>query len=195
MIQVDGRRRHWLALASASLALTMLAACSGGGADDDGATLGSTEAPVAATVPDVPDPSPAGTGVVVVGGTSSSFAVSSCRLEPDPASPAAARAMVELAGAGTTASGVAFTIEVQRFATGTDVVTFTDTITYTDSARILQVQRIEVNGEVTDLRDTRAASALLRTRADGVSAAGLAGPPGGSASDEGLVGLALDATC
>jgi hypothetical protein len=177
------------------LALTVLAACSGGGADDDGATLGSTEAPAPPTVPDVPAPSPAGTGVVVAGGTSSSFAVTSCQLEPDPAAPAAARAMVLLAGAGTTASGVPFTVDVQRFATGTDVVTFTDTVTYADSGRILQAQRIEVNGEVTDLRDARAATALLRTRADGVTAAGLAGPPGGSATDEGLIGLALDATC
>lgn len=189
------RPRWWFALASASLALTVVAACSGSGADDDGATLGSTGAPVPATIPDVPGPSPAGTGVVVVGGTSSSFAVTSCRLEPDPAAPTAARAMVEVAGAGTTASGVAFTIEVQRFATGTGVVTFTDSITYSDSARILQAQRIEVNGEVTDLRDERAATALLRTRADGVSAAGLAGPPGTGSADEGLIGLALDATC
>jgi hypothetical protein len=172
----------------------MLAACSGGSADD-GATLGSTEAPATPTIPDVPAPSPAGTGVVVLGGATSSFAVTSCRLEPDPAVPAAARTMVELAGAGTTASGVTFTIEVQRFATGTDAVTFTDTVTYADSGRILQAQRIEVNGEVTDLRDARAATALLRTRAGGVTAAGLAGPPGGSATDEGLIGLALDATC
>lgn len=198
MTPVRGDRRRWRRLVGpllALFALAGLAACSGGDGDDDGATLGSTEAPSPPAIPDVPDPSPAGTGVVVVGGTSSSFAVTSCQLEPDPAAPAAARAMVTIAGAGTTASGVAFTIEVQRFATGTDVVTFTDTVTYADSGRILQAQRIEVNGEVTDLRDQGAASALLRTRAGGVSAAGLAGPPGGSASDEGLVGLALDATC
>jgi hypothetical protein len=184
-----------VALAGALLAPLALAGCSGGGADDDGATLGSTEAPAPPSVPDIPAPAATGTGVVVVGRTSSSFAVTSCLLTPDPTAPTAARAMVELAGAGTTASGVPFTIEVQRFATGADVVTFTDTVTYADSGRILQAQRIEVNGEVTDLRDARAATALLRTRADGVSAAGLAGPPGGSATDDGLIGIALDATC
>ena len=103
--------------------------------------------------------------------------------------------MVELTGTGTTASGAAFTVAVQRFATGTDVVTFTDTVTYSDSARILQAQRIEVNGQVSDLRDPKAASPLLRTRSRGVAAVGLAGAPGDGPDDEGIIGLALDATC
>lgn len=170
-------------------------ACGGGDGDDPGATLGSTAAPTPATAPTAPSPSPAGTGVVVLGGTSSSFAVTSCRLEPDPAAPEAARALVELEGAGTTGSGVPFTVEVQRFATGTDVVTFTDTVTYTDPARILQAQRIEVNGQVTDLRDPKASSSLLRTRGGGVSASGRAGAPGDGSRDEGIIGFALDATC
>lgn len=195
MTPAPGGRQRCRGPVGLLVALTVLAGCSGSGADDDGATLGSTEAPAPPMVPGVPAPAAAGTGVVVVGGTTSSFSVTSCRLAPDPAAPAGARAMVGLVGAGTTASGVPFTIEVQRFATGTDVVTFTDTVTYADSGRILQAQRIEVNGEVTDLRDARAASSLLRTRADGVSAAGLAGPPGTGSADEGLIGLALDATC
>jgi hypothetical protein len=171
-----------------------VAACSGAD-DDDGATLGSTAAPTAPTVPALPPPSAAGTGVVVVGGTTSSFAVTSCRLEPDPAEPEGARALVALTGAGTTGSGVAFTVELQRFATGTDVVTFTDTVAYTDAGRILQAQRIEVGGQVTDLRDPEATSALVRPRAGGVTAAGLAGAPGEGAEDEGVIGVALDATC
>jgi hypothetical protein len=52
---------------------------------------------------------------------------------------------------------------------------------------------------VSDLRDPDARSTLLRLRPDGVSAAGIAGPPGTAAGqtppDEGLVGLAFDATC
>lgn len=176
-------------------ALAVAGACSGDDDGDDGATLGSTAELTTPTLPEVPPASPTGTGVLVVGGSTSSFSVSECQLEPDPAAPAGARAIVELAGAGTTRSGVAFTVEVQRFATGTDVVTYTDTITYTDSGRILQAQRIEVNGLVTDLRDEDATTPLLRTRADGVSAVGLAGPPGEAAGGEGLVGLALDATC
>jgi len=122
--------------------------------------------------------------------------VTSCRLEPDPAEPEGARALLVAAGSGRTASGVPFTVEVQRFATNiNDVVTFTDTIAYTDAARILQAQRIEVSGQVTDLRDPGATSALLRTRADGVSATGLASAPGDDADDGGLVALALDLTC
>ena len=68
---------------------------------------------------------------------------------------------------------------MQRFAADSTVAeTFTDTITYSDTARILQVQRSEVGGEVSDLRDPDARSTLLRVRPDGLSAAGLAGPPG-----------------
>jgi hypothetical protein len=85
---------------------------------------------------------------------------------------------------------------VQRFAATGEVDTFTDTITYTDSAKILQALRFEVAGEITDPRDPDARGVLLRTRPDGVSAAAVAGPPGSAGEDlEGLVGLAVDATC
>ncbi len=185
------------ALVAASL---LLVACS-----DDGGQAGAgpestvdgtaTSSGQSAVVPAVPSPSPSGTGVVVIGGASNTFTVSACRLEPDPAAPAGARALLQLEGAGTTSAGVPFTIEAQRFATGTDVVTFTDTVTYTDAARILQAQRVEVAGQVTDLRDADATTALLRPRSDGVSGAGLAGGPGDIGDDEGVIGLALDATC
>jgi hypothetical protein len=188
-----GSLRARLVLAAVVTAVGVTACSSGG--DDSGATLGSTLAPGVPTVPALPPPSAAGTGVVVVGGTTSSFAVTSCRLQPDPAEPEGARALVALAGAGTTGSGAAFTVELQRFATGTDVVTFTDTVTYSDTGRILQAQRIEVNGQVTDLRDPKAASALVRPRSDGVTASGLASGPGEGTDDGGLIGLALDATC
>ncbi len=175
--------------------VTVVGACSDGGGDDDGATLGSTAELTAPTVPDVPAASPTGTGAVVIGGATSSFAITACRLAADPAAPPGARTVVELAGAGTTGSGVPFTIEAQRFATGTEVITYTDTVTYADTGRILQAQRIEVNGQVSDLRDEGATTPLLRTRADGLSAVGLAGPPGEAVGGEGLVGFALDATC
>jgi hypothetical protein len=173
-----------------------LVACSDGddGSGSPGTTAGGS-GPAAAEVPALPTPSAPGTGTVVVGGTTSSFALTTCELEPDPAAPEGARALVLVEGAGTTGSGVAFTIELQRFATGADVVTYTDTVTYADSARILQAQRIEVGGQVTDLRDAKATSSLIRLRADGVTAAGLAGAPGDAADDEGIIGLALDATC
>lgn len=192
---MTARLRH-TALASALVAL--VAACSGGGdaappsASGGAGTASTIETP---SIPSVPSPSPAGTGVIVIGGATSSFAVQSCRLEPDPAEPVAARALVSLEGSGTTGSGVAFTVELQRFATGTSVVTYTDTVTYSDVARILQAQRVEVNGQVTDLRDPKAVIALVRTRAGGLSASGLASAPGAQAGDGGLIAFALDATC
>ena len=178
------------------LAIVVLgAACSSGGnADDDGATLGDTAAPTEVTAPAVPAASSAGTGTVVVGGTASEFSVTECELVPaDPASPN----LLLLTGAGTTQNGVPFQIEVKRFAADSAVAeTFTDTISYSDTARILQLQRFEVNGEVSDLRDPDARSTLIRVRPDGLSAAGLAGPPGtGAEFTEGIVGLGLDATC
>ena len=108
-----------------------------------------------------------------------------------------ATTLLVVTGAGTTASGVPFQIEVQRFAADSAVAeTFTDTITYSDTARILQAQRSEVAGEVSDLRDPDARGTLLRVRPDGLSAAGLAGPPGtGGDSTKGIVGFAIDATC
>lgn len=187
-------RPHVHRLALAMVVLLAASGCSSGG-EDDGATLGSTAAPTAPTVPGLPAAPATSTGVVVLGGTTSSFAVTTCRLEPDPAEPEGARALISLEGAGTTGSGVAFTVEAQRFATGTEVVTYTDTVTYSDAARILQAQRIEVGGQVTDLRDPKAATALLRTQAGGVTAAGLAGAPGDGPDDEGIIGLALTATC
>ena len=182
-------------LAVAVVLAVLSGACSSDGGDD-GAAPGTTEEVGTPAVPSIPEASPPGTGVVVVGGTTSSFAVTECRLAPDPAQPEGARALLVAAGAGTTGSGVPFTIEVQRFATGVGAaVTFTDTVAYTDAARILQAQRIEVGGQVTDLRDPDATSALLRPRSDGVSGAGLAGAPGDDADDEGRIGLALDLTC
>src|SRR3546814_11578187 len=69
--------------------------------------------------------------------------------------------------------------------------TYTDTVTYTDPGRILQAQRIEVAGQVTDLRDPEVTTSLLRLRPDGLSLQALASGPGEDADDGGLIGLAL----
>lgn len=186
-------RRLALGLAAASL---VLAACSSSGDDDATVdSLGPPAEPTEVTAPPAPSPSPAGTGVVVIGGTSSSFAVTDCLLEPDGSEPAAAQTLLLVTGTGTTGGGVPFEVAARRFATGTDPITYTDTISYQDTARILRAQRIEVGGQVDDLRDPDATSSLLRPRPDGVSATGLAGPPGEGADADGTVGLAIDATC
>ena len=186
-------RRGWAAFI---VAVLLLGSCSDNGAgDDDGASLGITEPPTPVTAPPMPAPSPVGTGVVVIGGSSSSFAITSCRLAADPAEPVGAQTLALVTGSGSTAGGVPFSIEVKRFATGAEVTTFTDTVAYIDTARILQAQRIEVNGQVRDLRDPKASTSLIRTREDGLSAGGLAGPPGSNADADGTVGFAIDATC
>ena len=171
------------------------AACSsdGDGDDDDGAGLGTTEAIAPPVAPSAPAESAPGTGVVVIGEIPASFAVTACTLAPASGD---APEQLRLTGAGTRANGVPFSVEVVRSSSEEGAKTFTDLITYTDTARILQVQRSETAGEVTDLRDPDARGTLLRVRPDGVSATGIAGPPGTRAPEgPGLVGLGLDATC
>lgn len=187
---MSGGQAPWL---GALGALALLVGCSsGGGRGDDGASLGQPVAPTPVTAPDLPAEAPPGTGVVVVGGSVSSFAVTSCELSPgvDDAS-----VLLLVLGEGTTGSGIPFRVEVQRRSTSTAVETYTDTVTYTDTARILQLQRLEVAGEVSDLRDADARGTLLRVRPTGVATRGLAGPPGSEVGDDGIVGLAIDATC
>ncbi|MET0901938.1 MAG: hypothetical protein ABWZ52_01740 [Acidimicrobiales bacterium] len=172
-----------------------LAACAGddGAADDDGSDLGTTSSIAPPVTLDVPEASAPGNGSVVIGGITSPFDVTECTLEPVAED---APELLRVTGAGTRGNGVPFSVEVLRTATQEADETFTDVITYMDTARILQVQRSEVAGEVTDLKDPDARSTLLRVRPDGLSATGIAGPPGTSAPEgPGLVGLALDATC
>lgn len=173
------------------LVLVPVAACSSGSGRADQPASSTA----ASTVTSMPPPSASGVGVVVLAGRASPFAITSCQLEPEPSEPAGARALVRVAGKGTTQRGVDFTVELQRFSTGTNVVTYTDTVTYIDAGRILQAQRIEVSGQVSDLRDPKAATALIRTRPGGVTARGLASAPGSGPKDGGLIGLALDVTC
>ncbi|MGE3621512.1 MAG: hypothetical protein AB7L84_13715 [Acidimicrobiia bacterium] len=187
--------RFWPALVVAVVGVLGAGACSGGdGADDADEAVGLSTT----TVPVVPAPlapAAAGAGVVRLGGDELELAVTACAPEGDPTQPEAARPLFTLAGEGTTAAGQAFTVSVQRFVTGVTVRTFTDTITYEDPGQVLQAQRVEVNGVVTDLRDAAARTPLLQIRAGGVAAQGLAGPPGSAAGMPGLVGLALDASC
>lgn len=181
--------------ALAAVAVVLVACSSSSEPADDGADLGRTQPTTEVTAPELPAPSPPGTGVVVVGASVSSFAVTACELEPG-APVDGTTTLLLVTGEGTTAGGIPFAVEMRRSSVATAVETFTDSVSYTDTARILQLQRLEVNGEVTDLRDPAAAGTLLRTRPTGVAAVGRAGPPGSVVGeDEGIVGLAIDATC
>jgi hypothetical protein len=186
-----------MALRPLLLAVLMaVAACSGDDGGDDGADLGTTSSIGAPSAPGVPSASPEGTGVVVIGerGSGSSFAVTSCALEPEAAAAPTAE-LLRVTGEGTTGSGIPFEVEIVRTSTSVAADTFTDLITYADTARILQLQRSESAGEVTDLRDPAARGTLLRTRQGGLSAVGIAGPPGTGVEGPGLVGVALDVSC
>ena len=176
--------------------LVGLTACSDGGeGGDDGAEIGSTSSLAPVVAPELPAPSPAGTGVVLIGGSSASFAVTGCELDGTEGDGVTTE-LVRVTGEGTTSSDVPFEVEAVRTSTAGAAETFTDLITYEDTGRIVQVQRVEVAGEVTDLRDPDGRGPLLRVRPDGVAATGIAGPPGTVAGeDPGLVGLAFDATC
>lgn len=183
---------------SLALVVLLLVACSSGDGGEDGSGASTDPSLTTTSAPAAPEPLTAtdpGTGAVSIGGTVSSFEVTRCEPEGDPSQPEAARPLFRLAGSGTTTEGEAFTIDVLRFVTGTEFKTFTDTITYAAGSQVLQAQRVEVNGEVTDPRDPDATSALLRVRDDGVSAQGIAGLPGSQAGAADLVGLALEATC
>jgi hypothetical protein len=180
------------------LALVLLvigvAACSGDDDGDDGSGLGTTSSIAPPVAPPIPAASPAGTGVVAIGELTSSFQVTACDLEVAPAG--STGQLLHLSGQGTRANGVPFAVDVTRSASAEATEAFTDVITYTDTARILQVQRSESQGEVSDLRDPGARGTLLRVTPTGVSATGIAGPPGTKAPEgPGLVGLALVATC
>ena len=184
-------RRAWCPVVVAVLLLAACSSSDGSSEEVDGDNDGG--GPV--TVPAVGEATEPGSGLIAVGGSTHRFAVTECLLEPNPADPDGARALLAMNGAGLTESGVAFTVELQRFATGTKVITYTDSVTFSDSGRILQAQRIEVAGEVTDLRDPEASTSLIRSRPGGVSAAGLASAPGDREKDGGLIGIALDASC
>ena len=177
------------------LVAVVLSACSGDdGGGDDGAGLGTTSSIAPPVAPSVPEPSPAGTGVLLIGELTASFQVTACDLEVAPAG--STGELLRLEGSGSRANGIPFSVEVVRSASAEAEEAFTDLITYVDTARILQVQRSEIGGEVTDLRDPDARGTLLRVRPDGLSATGIGGPPGTSAPEgPGLVGVALDATC
>jgi len=180
--------------ASVTLAAVLLGACSGGDDGEDGSELGVTQPPTSATVPDALPESTEGTGVVSLNGVSSSFAVDACQLETTT-DPSGLETLVLVTGRGTTAGGVPFDVEVRRFASGTDEVTTTDAVSYADAARIYRAQRYEVNGALDDLLAPDARSSMIRTREGGVAAQGIAGPPGAEPGDDGIIGIAVDATC
>ena len=76
-------------------------------------------------------------------------------------------------------------VEVRRFRTEATAVTTTDTVAVRwdpggdADARVLEAQRVEVAGAVTDPRDPDAAAPALQVRGDTISGQVVFGPGGG----------------
>ena len=187
--------RRWLC--SVAAAAVLIAGCSGGDdAPPEEETLppSTTDESVPVTAPPPLEPAPRGRGVLSIGGIRRRFDVTRCRVMPAPEGPGAYAPFL-LVGLGRTPAGVAFRVEVQRYVSGDDPPTVTDLVNYEDSARILQSQRVDVGGVITDLRDPDADDRFLRLVDGRASGRGIAGPPGSREGDEGLVGIALAAAC
>ena len=130
-----------------------VAACSGGGGDDDdGASWATPPPPTKVTAPALPATPASGTGVG--GRRGHDEPVLRHRVPARARRPRATPTLLSVTGAGTTANGVPFKVEVKRFATDSEVARPSRTRSATPTPpAILQVQRIEVDGEVSDLRD------------------------------------------
>lgn len=177
------------------MAVIALAACSGGetSAPSVPTTTTTTVAPHPAA--DVPlAPPERGAGRLVLGSSLDvTLEIETC-VRDDAATPegTAPAELVVVEAAGTRSDGVAVLVEVRRFRTAGELPTITDTVTVVEGdeaapQRVLQAQRFEVGGQVTDARDPGADDPILRLRADSVSGEAVFGPPGAFAGDEGLV--------
>jgi hypothetical protein len=139
------------------------------------------------------------TGSIALGATVSTFTVGACSPDGEPPDAQGNKIVFSIAGGGTTASGIAFTIAAHRLETAGDQKTFDDEVVYTDTARIYQARRVESGGIITDVRDPKASSPLLAFGKGHVTAAGKMAPPGDAGIDDKghdfTVPFLLDATC
>lgn len=174
-----------------TIALLGLSACGGDGDEEPAST---TAARPADRVPAEPLGTPAeGTGRIVVGSLDVELSIETC--ERDDAAVPAGTAPAELVGIRATGSrddGTSVLVDVRRFRTAGEVPTITDTVTVVEGPEeapenVLQAQRYEVAGAVSDARDPQADDPLLRLGADAVTGSGVFAPPGAFADDEGLV--------
>lgn len=172
-----------------------IGACSGGDDDGGAATSGGSSTSTGRGVPPTLPTSEPGHGAIALGSEVQEFDIESCAPTPARDEPEGARTVFALKGSGKATRGGTFTVEVQRFQTKATATTFTDTISYRDPARILQAQRIEVDGVVSDPRDPNAATPLLLIDGSHLAASGTFSVPGGTADDGGLIAGRLDATC
>jgi hypothetical protein len=96
--------------------------------------------------------------------------------------------------------GVPLSLSVRRYRSQGASPTTTDTVRVTHGppdapTAVLEAQRFEVDGLVTDPRDPDADDPLLRVTDAGIAAEGMFAPPGAFADDGGLVEGAVSVGC
>lgn len=188
-----GRGRPTLVTAVAVLSIA--AACGGG--DDEAATTTPFDTsfgrgPEALAGEFDTDLEP-GTARIAVGQTVDAVVtVTTCALHPGPSTTDASAPLTLVLVEGSSEEGDRIGLEVRRNQTRTvSAESLTDTVTVTVGpaaapTEVLQAQRVEVNGAVTDGRDPEAAGPLLVVGTDTVEARGVFAPPGHFADDGGL---------
>lgn len=191
-------------VAATIVLLLAVAACAG---DDDAPPAADATTTVA---PGVPEPlavdgvTPATPGQVRVALGSfldATLPVEECVLDlgaqPDGQVPSQ---QVTVVARGESDDGRALTVDIRRFRSEGASPTITDTIRVVlgpedAPERVLEAQRFEVDGLVTDPRDPDADDPLLRVTDGRVDGAGVFAPPGSFADDGGLVQGAVSVAC
>jgi hypothetical protein len=197
-------RRVW-----AIAGVLAIAGCSGGdGAGPSASSTSSSTSPSLSFDEPQPvvvaelDPPAAGRARVVLGSALDvELAVQRCRVDlgalPEGEVPAE---RVSVVATGEATDGTSVTLELLRLASAGAAATITDTVRVTEGpadapTRVLEAQRFEVRGVVTDPRDPEASGPLLTASGPTVEASGVFAPPGAFAADGGLVAGLVAVTC
>ena len=186
----------------------VLAVCVGCSSDDDAAAPSTSaasdlsfEAPEAAAVTQLDQPDPGGARVVLGSLLDVELTVTACELDPSamPDGEIPAERLV-LRAEGEGPAGTPIVLDALRLASQAASPTITDTVRVTEGpadapSRVLEAQRFEVGGLVTDPRDPAADAPLLTVDGGRIAAHGVFAPPGAFAADGGLVEGLVAATC
>ena len=189
-----------------AVALALLpTGCTGGsgdaGSDDAPTTTADAAQPEPAAVPTLDAPADGRARLVIGSSLDVTLAVERCHrdlaAEPDGEVPSE---QVTVVARGTGPGGEPVMVDVRRFRSQGASPTITDTVRVVEGPedaprRVLEAQRFEVDGLVTDPRDPAADDPLLRVTDREVHASGVFAPPGAFADDGGLVGGVLAISC
>ena len=190
----------------AVLAVALLVACGGSGADDE--TADDTAEDVDELSP-VPDPleslaePPPGQGVAVIGIDELSFAVTRCDDGPAPGDTPEATLEYVVEGSGETSPDGAFSVEITRYRSDTGaaepVITETARIVFGEGTEAVGIEAKRTttgsDGRWRDLTDPEVTSPLVDRSDDAVDVRANFGPEGAVAGDEGIEEGRIRAAC